>query len=44
MLDASPSDDSSFHVVGAQFDTVFNNGAYLLRPGNRPTEPPRRST
>jgi nitrite reductase (NO-forming) len=44
VLDASPSDDSSFHVVGAQFDTVLNNGAYLLRPGNRPTEPPRRST
>ena len=34
VLDAGPSDDSSFHVVGAQFDTVFNNGAYLLRPGN----------
>ena len=34
ILDAGPSDDSSFHVVGAQFTTVFNNGAYLLQPGN----------
>jgi nitrite reductase (NO-forming) len=34
VLDAGPSDDSSFHVVGAQFTTVFNNGAYLLQPGN----------
>ena len=34
VLDAGPSDDSAFHVVGAQFDTVFNNGAYLLQPGN----------
>jgi nitrite reductase (NO-forming) len=34
VLDAGPSEDSSFHVVGAQFTTVFNNGAYLLQPGN----------
>jgi nitrite reductase (NO-forming) len=34
VLDAGPSDDSAFHVVGAQFDTVFNNGAYLLQPGD----------
>ncbi|HEU5419352.1 MAG TPA: multicopper oxidase domain-containing protein [Streptosporangiaceae bacterium] len=34
VLDAGPSHDSSFHVVGAQFTTVFNNGAYLLQPGN----------
>src|SRR5579875_2359627 len=34
VLDAGPSDDSAFHVVGAQFDTVFSNGGYLLRPGN----------
>jgi nitrite reductase (NO-forming) len=33
VLDAGPSDDSAFHVVGAQFTTVFSNGAYLLRPG-----------
>ena len=35
VLDAGPSDDSAFHVVGAQFTTVFNNGAYLLQPGSR---------
>jgi nitrite reductase (NO-forming) len=34
VLDAGPSDDSAFHVVGAQFTTVFNNGAYLLQPGD----------
>lgn len=34
VLDAGPSDDSSFHVVGAQFTTEFNNGAYLVQPGN----------
>lgn len=34
VLDAGPSDDSAFHVVGAQFDTVFSNGAYLLQRGN----------
>jgi len=34
VLDAGPSDDSSFHVVGTQFTTVFNNGGYLLQPGN----------
>lgn len=34
MLDAGPSGDTAFHVVGAQFDTAFNNGAYLLPPGN----------
>jgi len=34
VLDAGPSGDTAFHVVGAQFGTVFNNGAYLLQPGN----------
>ena len=34
VLDAGPSDDSAFHVVGAQFTTVYNNGGYLLRPGD----------
>jgi nitrite reductase (NO-forming) len=24
----------SFHVVGSQFDTVYKEGAYLLRPDN----------
>ena len=31
VLDAGPNRASSFHVVGAQFDTVFKEGAYLLR-------------
>lgn len=34
VLNAGPSGESSFHVVGAQFDTVFNNGGYLPQPGN----------
>ena len=34
LLDAGPQRATSFHVVGAQFDTVFKEGAYLLRPGN----------
>jgi nitrite reductase (NO-forming) len=34
VLDAGPNRPSSFHVVGGQFDTVFSEGAYLLRPGN----------
>jgi nitrite reductase (NO-forming) len=34
VLDAGPSASSSFHVVGAQFDTVFKEGSYLVRPGN----------
>ena len=31
---AGPNDGTDFHVVGTQFDTVFKEGAYLLRPGN----------
>jgi nitrite reductase (NO-forming) len=34
VLDVGPSENSAFHVVGLQFDTVFKEGAYLLRPGN----------
>jgi nitrite reductase (NO-forming) len=34
VLDAGPADDSAFHVVGGQFTTVYNNGGYLLQPGN----------
>lgn len=34
LVDAGPQLPTSFHVVGAQFDTVFKEGAYLLRPGN----------
>ena len=32
VLDAGPNRPSSFHVVGGQFDTVFSEGAWLLRP------------
>ena len=32
VLDAGPSEDSSFHIVGTIFDTVFKEGQYLLRP------------
>jgi nitrite reductase (NO-forming) len=35
VLDAGPERPTSFHVVGGQFDTVFSEGAYLLRPGNQ---------
>lgn len=34
VLDAGPSRSSAFHVVGGQFDTVFQEGAYLLRRDN----------
>ena len=34
VVDAGPQRTTSFHVVGTQFDTVFKEGAYLLRPGN----------
>lgn len=34
VLDAGPNRPTSFHVVGGQFDTVFSEGAYLLRPDN----------
>ena len=33
VLDAGPSRPSSFHIVGAQFDTVFVEGHYVLRRG-----------
>lgn len=33
VLDAGPNRGTSFHVVGAQFDTVYAEGGYLLRPG-----------
>jgi nitrite reductase (NO-forming) len=32
VLDAGPNRSTAFHVVGAQFDTVWSEGAYLLRP------------
>jgi nitrite reductase (NO-forming) len=33
VLDAGPNRGTSFHVVGGQFDTVYSEGGYLLRPG-----------
>lgn len=33
VVDAGPNDPSSFHVVGTQFDTVYLEGAYLLKHG-----------
>ncbi|MDF2092517.1 multicopper oxidase domain-containing protein [Knoellia sp. 3-2P3] len=35
VFDAGPNRPSSFHVVGGQFDTVFSEGAYALRRGQR---------
>ncbi|MFD8589638.1 multicopper oxidase domain-containing protein [Streptomyces sp. NPDC059637] len=32
VLDAGPNRSSAFHVVGGQFDTVYEEGAYRLRP------------
>ncbi len=34
VLDAGPNRPSDFHVIGGQFDTVFKEGSYLLRPDN----------
>lgn len=33
VLDAGPSENCAFHVIGTVFDTVFKEGAYRLRPG-----------
>ena len=35
LLDAGPSENSAFHIVGTVFDTVFKEGTYLLRPDER---------
>jgi nitrite reductase (NO-forming) len=32
VLDAGPSENSSFHIVGTVFDTVYQEGRYELRP------------
>jgi nitrite reductase (NO-forming) len=32
VLDAGPSENSAFHIVGTIFDTVYKEGSYLLRP------------
>jgi nitrite reductase (NO-forming) len=34
VLDAGPNRPTSFHIVGAQFDTVYLEGAYTLRLGS----------
>lgn len=34
VLDAGPNRATAFHVVGGQFDTVWSEGAYLLRGGD----------
>ncbi|GAA2358569.1 multicopper oxidase domain-containing protein [Dactylosporangium salmoneum] len=34
VLDAGPNRPAAFHVVGAQFDTVYREGHYELRPGD----------
>ncbi|SNT43321.1 nitrite reductase (NO-forming) [Actinomadura meyerae] len=31
VVDAGPSSSTAFHIVGAQFDTVYKEGGYLLR-------------
>lgn len=36
VLDAGPNRASSFHIVGAQFDTVYLEGGYRLRDGVDP--------
>jgi nitrite reductase (NO-forming) len=36
VLDAGPSENSSFHVIGTIFDTVYKEGGYLIRPGDGP--------
>ena len=34
VVTAGPSQSSAFHVVGTQFDTVYEEGRYALRPGD----------
>lgn len=34
VLDAGPSENSSFHIVGTIFDTMYKEGAYTLRPSD----------
>jgi nitrite reductase (NO-forming) len=33
VLDAGPSENSAFHIVGTVFDTTYKEGEYQLRPG-----------
>ena len=44
VLDAGPSENSAFHIVGTIFDTVFKEGSYLLQPGRAGGAARRRST
>lgn len=34
LVNAGPGDTTAFHVVGAQFDTVYREGAWPLRPAD----------
>jgi nitrite reductase (NO-forming) len=34
LMNAGPSENSAFHVIGTIFDTVYKEGAYRLRPGD----------
>lgn len=34
VLDVGPSENSAFHIVGTQWDTVFREGAYTLQRGD----------
>jgi len=34
VIDPGPSENSSWHVVGTIFDTVYKEGEYLLQPGS----------
>jgi len=33
LVNAGPGDAIAFHIVGTQFDTVYKEGTWLLRPG-----------
>ncbi|MGH9085239.1 MAG: multicopper oxidase domain-containing protein [Acidimicrobiales bacterium] len=35
VVDAGPSENSSFHIVGTIFDTMFKEGTYVLQPDDR---------
>jgi nitrite reductase (NO-forming) len=34
VVNAGPNDSTAFHVVGGQFDTVYREGAWVLRPAD----------
>jgi nitrite reductase (NO-forming) len=44
VLDIGPNRPLSFHIVGAQFDTVYKEGTYLLKDGRGPLDPPGTTT